>query len=324
MTVTAQIIADSISEDGVRITTFELDYPRIVHAELMTHREFSRNASSSRAIPTQLTIDRVMSDPAMPSHFGKNQAGMQDAGEHFELINGYTAQEWWALAGLSAAKFAQGFTDAGYHKQISGRGLETYSNIKVVVTSTSYDNWFWLRHCEMADPTIKVLANVMLAAYKESSPRLLLPGEWHVPYYFDGYWSASELGNQTDGSDDVDMHGHTLAEALKISSSCSAQVSYRKCDDTLEKAVGLYDRLVGAEKVHASPFEHQGTPVDATVDHDNSTDGDQNIIGRPVTWEPGITHVDRNGVFHSGNFKGWVQHRQLIPNHVATSFNYLD
>lgn len=318
MTITAEIIADSINEAGVRITTFELDYPRIVHAELMTHREFSRNASSSRAIPTQLTIDRVISDPAMPSHFGKNQAGMQDAGEHFELINGYTAQEWWRLAGISAAKFAQGFTDAGYHKQVSGRGLETYSNIKVVLTSTSFDNWFWLRHDEMADPTIHVLSNVMLAAYKESAPRVLLPGEWHVPYYYDGFWSATHALNSVN--EVVDSHGHTLEQALKISSSCSAQVSYRKNDDTLDKAEDLYARLVGADKVHASPFEHQATPI---MPHEDEW-GEViiNAHAFPLSWEKGITHVDREGNFWSGNFKGWRQHRQLIPNHVCKSFDY--
>lgn len=311
MTVTAEIIADSINEDGTRITTFVLDYPRIVHAELMTHREFSRNAASSRAIPTKAVLDRVMNDPAMPVHFGKNQTGMQDAGEHFELINGYTPQEWWKLMALSAAKFSEGFAEAGYHKQVANRGTEFAQNIKVVVTSTSYDNWFWLRHCEMADPTIKVLANVMLAAYNESSPRLLLPGEWHVPFYFDGYWSEFFEGSGTD------VHEYTLAEALKISSSCCAQVSYRKSDDSLEKAVGLYDRLVGADKVHASPFEHQGTPVAKSTVFTNA-------FAYPMSWEQGITHVDRNGVFHSGNFTGWIQHRQLIPNHVCESFSYIE
>lgn len=312
MTVTAQIIADSISDDGIRITTFELDYPRIVHAELMTHREFSRNAASSRAIPTKAVLERVMNDPAMPVHFGKNQTGMQDAGEHFELINGYTPQEWWKLMALSAAKFSEGFAEAGYHKQVANRGTEFAQNIKVVVTSTSYDNWFWLRYCEMADPTIKVLSNVMLSAYKDSTPRLLTSGEWHVPYYFDGYWSDVGTG--------LDVHGHTLADALKISSSCSAQVSYRKCDDTLEKAVGLYDRLVGAEKVHASPFEHQGTPIQSYNEQYGELTVNSMIY--PKSWEPGITHVDRNGVFHSGNFTGWIQHRQLIPNHVCVEFNY--
>lgn len=315
MTVTAQIIADSISDDGTRITTFELDYPRIVHAELMTHREFSRNAASSRAIPTKAVLERVMNDPAMPVHFGKNQTGMQDAGEHFELINGYTPQEWWKLMALSAAKFSEGFAEAGYHKQVANRGTEFAQNIKVVVTSTSYDNWFWLRYCEMADPTIKVLSNVMLSAYKDSTPRLLTHGEWHVPYYFDGYWSDAGTG--------LDVHGHTLADALKISSSCSAQVSYRKCDDTLEKAVGLYDRLVGAEKVHASPFEHQGTPMEYP---EWTNEACQHFIsrGEQFRWAEGVTHLDKDWKFHSGNFTGWIQHRQLIPNHVCTSFNYTE
>jgi len=313
MTVTAEIIADSISEAGVRITTFVLDYPRIVHAELMTHREFSRNAASSRAIPTASVLERVMNDPAMPVHFGKNQTGMQDAGEHFELINGYTPQEWWKLMALSAAKFSEGFAEAGYHKQVANRGTEFAQNIKVVVTSTSFDNWFWLRHCEMADPTIKVLADVMLAAYNNSSPHMLLPGEWHVPFYFDGYWSATTDAKLFELA--VDSHGHTLAEALKISSSCCAQVSYRKSDDSLEKAVGLYDRLVGADKVHASPFEHQGTPI--------KTPRFVGGVFGTNQWEDGVTHMDKDWKFHSGNFTGWIQHRQLIPNHVCNSFSYL-
>lgn len=313
MTITAEIIADSISPSGVRITTFELDYPRIVHSELMTHREFSRNAASSRAIPTKDILARVIADPAMPAHFGKNQSGMQDAGEHFELINGYTPQEWWRLMATSAAKFSQGFADAGYHKQIANRGTEFAQNIKVVVTATSYDNWFHLRYDEMADPTINVLAMVMWSAYDDSKPRQLLPGEWHVPYYFDGYWSC------VDDVTGLDIHGHTLDDALKISSSCSAQVSYRKSDDSLEKACALYERLVGAIKVHASPFEHQATPITQpiwTIELFNQT----SQANGSFAWEEGVTHMNRYGEFCSGNLKGWKQHRQLIPNHVCTKY----
>lgn len=313
MAITAEIIADSISPSGVRITTFELDYPRIVHSELMTHREFSRNAASSRAIPTKDILARVVADPAMPVHFGKNQSGMQDAGEHFELINGYTPQEWWRLMATSAAKFSQGFADAGYHKQVANRGTEFAQNIKVVVTATSYDNWFHLRYDEMADPTINVLAMVMWSAYEASKPHQLLPGEWHVPYYFDGFWSC------VDDETGLDAHGHTLDEALKISSSCSAQVSYRKSDDSLEKACALYERLVGAVKVHASPFEHQATPITQptwTIELFNQS---SNADGS-FAWEEGVTHMNRYGEFCSGNFKGWRQHRQLIPNHVCTKY----
>lgn len=314
MTVTAEIIADSISPSGVRITTFELDYPRLCHSELMTHREFSRNAASSRAIPVTAMIENIRRDMAMPVHFGKNQPGMQDAGEHFELVNGqYTAQEWYKLAGTSAIRFAEDLNAAGYHKQTVNRILEPYQHIKVVLTSTSYDNWFHLRYDEQADPTINVLAMVMHSAFTENKPHQLLPGEWHVPYYFDGFWSC------VDDATGLDAHGHTLDEALKISSSCSAQVSYRKSDDSLEKACALYERLVGAIKVHASPFEHQATPITQptwTIKLFNQT---SNADGS-FAWEEGVTHMNRYGEFCSGNLKGWRQHRQLIPNHVCTKY----
>jgi thymidylate synthase ThyX len=77
--ISAKIIADSISESeyGDRITTFELEYPRFIHGELMTHRLFSRNAASSRAIPINKMMDQVLTAPAMPVEWGLNKSGMQ-------------------------------------------------------------------------------------------------------------------------------------------------------------------------------------------------------------------------------------------------------
>ena len=43
--------------------TFELTYPRYIHSEFMTHRVFSRNASSSRAIPVKRMIEQVRNNP---------------------------------------------------------------------------------------------------------------------------------------------------------------------------------------------------------------------------------------------------------------------
>jgi len=73
----ARIILDSINPVGCRLTTWELRYPRMVHDELLTHRLFSRNAASSRAIPNERLIAQVLDDPAMPVWWGKNQSGMQ-------------------------------------------------------------------------------------------------------------------------------------------------------------------------------------------------------------------------------------------------------
>ena len=98
---TAKIIADSISEKGKRITTFELEYPRIIHSELMTHRVFSRNAMSSRAVPVGKMLQQIVENPAMPVRFGVNKRGMEDGGEHDQKIRveytdmELTPEEFW-------------------------------------------------------------------------------------------------------------------------------------------------------------------------------------------------------------------------------------
>ena len=72
MTITAKSVLSSVSPDGVRIDTLLLRYPRFIHSEFMTHRQFSRNASSSRAIPVERLIADVERDPAMPIFWGRN------------------------------------------------------------------------------------------------------------------------------------------------------------------------------------------------------------------------------------------------------------
>ena len=78
--IKVKIIADSISQtDGIRLTTFELEYPRYIHAEIMTHRVFSRNAQSSRAVPVDKQLERVRTSPVLPIEWGANKAGMSSA-----------------------------------------------------------------------------------------------------------------------------------------------------------------------------------------------------------------------------------------------------
>lgn len=306
MQIEAKIIAHSKSAvDGKEIVTYELIYPRIVHAELLTHRLFSRNAASSRAIPVTKVIEMVRENPAMPVRFGANQAGMQDKGaEHYGPVTlpvgyGYNAQisgrGAWVMAANDAADYAEAFSEAGYHKQIANRLLEPFQWMKTIVTATELDNWFWLRKHPDADPTIAALAEAMWEALQNSTPIELQPGDWHVPYYGSGCWQAADEGQ-----------GVSLEDALAISSSCCAQVSYRKLDDTIEKAKSVYERLVGSKPVHASPFEHQASPMRVPTLWGDLGD----------MWEEGVTHLDKQGNFWSGNFMGWIQHRQLIPNNA--------
>ena len=299
-----KIIADSISNDRMRIVTYELEYPRFIHAELMTHRLFSRNAASSRAIPIQKMMDMVMSMPASPIEWGVNQAGMQAK----ELLSGgkLTSAIWaWGQAAKSASKSADALEKVGLHKQIVNRVLEPFQTMKTIVTATEYDNWFWLRNHSDAQPEIKELAAQMLEAMAISVPNTLEPGEWHLPYIISSR-SNGVINYYTNSGQEV-----TLDEAKKISSSCCAQVSYRLLNDALDKALSIYDKLVTSTPVHASVFEHQATPMKVSIYDWNNT-----YYG----WEEGVTHLDRDGYLWSGNFRGWVQHRQLIPGNVCYKY----
>lgn len=327
--ISVKIVADSISHSGIRIITFELEYPRIIHSELMTHRLLSRNAMSSRAIPIKKMIEQVQQNPAMPVKFGKNQPGMQDAGEHSaQLGDGYSAEEWWKLAGLSAARFAAEFADAGYHKQIANRLLEPYQRMKTVVTATDWNNFFWLRVDPDADPTIYELAKAMKEASDNSIPDPLEPGQWHTPYV-DHVYGFEDIDDKEcavfEGYCVLDEENKpvmlTLEEALAISASCCAQVSYRVLNTSKEKALDIYEKLVSGNKVHASPFEHQATPMTEYREIENSdylTIGHINFPRDPSSWEEGITHADRQGQLWSGNLRGWRQHRQLVPDNAIS------
>lgn len=321
--ITAKIIADSVSSvSGDRITTFELEYHRYIHAETLTHRMFSRNAASSRAIPVKNMLELVRNSPAMPIHWGKNQAGMQAKEECSTLVklgrggnSLHGSNIWcWNYAASYAVEAAQWLSEAGYHKQIVNRLVEPFQMIKVVVTATSFDNFFWLQD---AQPEIAELARCMLVAYKRSIPQELKPGQWHVPYV-DVSFDESGIVYSVD---DVPI---TEDYAIKVSASCCAQVSYRKSDNSLEKAETVWERLVASQPVHASPTEHQATPMQSPegfiIVH--TEQGWHNEFEKGVTGRLLDTASGNLSSGLSNNFKGWIQHRALIANNVCNIYDY--
>lgn len=300
--ITAKCVAKSVSkETGVEITTLELTYPRMVHSEILTHRMFSRNAASSRAIPISKTIEQVLENPAMPVHWGKNQPGMQ-AKE--EIANPGHGENLWKYSAYVAAQNAKALDSAGLHKQVVNRILEPYVFMKTVVTATEWNNWDFLRFHGDADPTICELAHVAKLA-RDVEAEALESGEWHVPYFNSGWWKPCELEI---------CYYENLSQALAISSSCCAQVSFRSLDPSLEKAERIFDRLVNSKPVHASPFEHQATPINTYVGRCGAWENAGSDI---ETWADGVTHMDRDGNLWSGNFKSWLQHRQIIADNVV-------
>lgn len=257
--IEAKIICDSISPQGVRLTTFELKYPRFILSEFNTHRVFSRNSASSRAIPVKKMIKDVINDPVIPVFWGKNQAGMQ-AKEELSGIKLKAAQFLWKIARYPACGIAYFMTKIGLHKQITNRIIEPWMWTKTIVTATEWDNFFELRVHEDAQPEIYSLSTLMYQEYLNSTPKKLKYGEWHLPYV-----TEDELNNNT----------LSIESLIMVSGARCARVSYLTHDGKApdsSKDFRLYDDLVGSVPIHASPTEHQATP-------NKNTNFDKNFRG---------------------------------------------
>jgi thymidylate synthase ThyX len=295
MGVSAKVIAHSVSLADIRLVTVQCRYPKFIHGEVMTHRVFSRNASSSRAIPVERLIQDVLDDPAMPIHWGKNQKGMQARAEHDAPVDCGTREAAWLKARANAVEMALAFSNAGYHKQIVNRLLEPFYHINTLISATEWNNFFALRDHEDAQPEIRELAAQIKQAMAESEPTLLQPGEWHLPYVTEDEWRRGGL---------------SLDQAKMVSVARCARVSYMTQEGkkpSIEQDLALYDRLVGSAPLHASPAEHQATPD--RFDGNLKADDDRpDAEGSNGTWRFPSQH---------GNFRGWRQYRKFLPNEVV-------
>ena len=277
MTVFAKVILDSISNQKIRLPTVHMRYPRIVHSELMTHRVFSRNARSSRAVPSK----RLLAEEAYTPRFLKNQSGMQ-GGEPLSPGNQLTAELIWNRMAEVCSEGVAALAALGVHKQHANRPLEWFGYIDTLVTSTDWANFLALRDHRDAQPEICELARAVKIAFAESTPRLLLPGEWHLPY----------ISTEDEATYQPDI-------LRKLSAARCARISYAPFDGdaSIEAELERYERLVSAELIHASPTEHQATPDE-----------------RVAVVRDDVEELMWNHPHEHGNLRGWRQFRKMIPN----------
>ena len=253
MTCEVKIIEDSINpHNGIRLTTFQLKYWRSIHAELLTHRVFSRNASSSRAIPINTFLKQVWNDPAGPIHWGANQAGMK-ARTELTGFKKWFAQLMWKFTGKVVCSFVWLVNKVSKpHKQTFNRLLEPWQYISVIVTATEWDNWFELRNHPDAQPEIQELARMMKETMELSKPK---EKTYHLPY--------------VTGKDYFDENNEqrSIEQLMQISTARCARVSYLTHDGkipTIENDLKLFKQLVGSVPLHASPTEHSATALEDT------------------------------------------------------------
>jgi thymidylate synthase ThyX len=226
----------------------EATFHRFILPEFNTHRAFSRNAASSRAIPIKKVIAAVRNDPALPIFWGKNQSGMAAREEIDEAARGRARAEWQrALDNALASAERLASPDIELHKQLVNRILEPFAWITVIVSATEWANFFTQRCHPDAQPEIHALAEVMLDAYRASAPREVPLGAWHTPLIL---------------NDERMLDAATLR---KLSVARCARVSYLTHDNLrdIAKDLELYDRLMsGGANGHWSPTEHVATPLD--------------------------------------------------------------
>lgn len=278
----AKMVADSISNDGVRLSSIETCAPKFIDAEFEKHRMLSSNSSSSRAIPWNKLSSGAR---YMPFDVRKASKGMQG----HESLDGELLEEFLATLGYMRDFLV---SDLGHwsdkvHKQTLNRYIEAFSMQTKIVTGTEWSNFFNLRLDGAAQPEIQELARCIMDVMMKSVPKILKNGEWHLPY-------------------DIDFMAFNDYDHRRISAAGCARVSYSAHDGPREvgKDIKLAEMLITSK--HMTPFEHQATPMDAP-DYAGS-------IGY-ITNGSGITHIDRRGTPWSANFRRWVQYRQLLQGY---------
>lgn len=282
MTYAAEILADSISLDGHRITTFQITFPRFVLAEFNTHRVFSRNSASSRAIPVEKRIEQIRENPFVPEAFAANKRGMQ-AGETMSADDQMAARDAWLVACEDAVVQAENLAKIGVHKQWANRLLEPFAWHTVIVTATEWDNYWALRISEHAQPEIRIVSEMMKKCYDESTPQELGYGTWHMPLVGEKYGDLFM---------NPDLPPADPQWVAKISVARCARVSYLTHEGKRdpEADLKLYDRLVS--NGHMSPTEHAARPM---------------------------TVAELSMGEWCGNFRGWIQHRKEIRGEAVFS-----
>lgn len=213
----AEILLDSINPAGSRLTTMRVTMPRFILAEFNTHRVFSRNAASSRAISIKRRIEQVEQNPVFPLEWGLDQKGMS-ASNVLDQESAIDAVCEWKDAANYAVQQAKALQRLGLHKQIVNRILEPFTWVTVIVSSTEWENFFHLRISPMAQPEIRRTAELMKEALDASVPVQLKWGEWHVPLARDPWVAAGRLARvsyETEGKSDQEDKdlAHRLANS---------------------------------------------------------------------------------------------------------------
>lgn len=334
--ISANIVADSISIHGDRVTTFLLTFPRFILPELNTHRMFSRNSASSRAIPFEKMVKMVEEDPFIPIAWQKDHKGMQGT-EYFNEEESKSKIKEWLIARDNAVTQAKKLHSEGVTKQLCNRLLEPFLWHTVLLTATEFENFFKLRcpqyvinwypkdrpeALEPTQATFKSKEQAMLytgecSNWTENDWRMsnIAQAEIHMQALAEAMWDAYNKStpvflreNQWHIPYRENIDKDNIDDVIKIATARCARLSYMTFDNEIdyEKDIKLHDKLI--ENGHLSPLEHICQCL-TEEEYQTSTKTIGFYNGRIILEEGWC-----------GNLRGFKSYRYIIENGIYRSY----
>lgn len=320
----ARIVADSVSPDGVRLTTAELVFPRLILSEFNTHRILSKNSASSRAIPVRKQMEKILDHAYIPDVIGVNKAGMQAAeyleGENLESARyalsvkrdrslvgaledllGYDAVlDLFGGEARLAHVLLTGFSEPEF-KEDFRRGLDLYTELEKKVRA--------------GEPAPAGFINM----HKQTVNRYLEPFMWHTVVTSGTEWeNLFALRIHGDAQPEINTSISLLRDAMAESTPEELEIGQWHLpfvqEDEKEQAAADPEkwRWISTGRCARTSYET----------HDGKRDIEKDIELSKVRLEP-VGHMSpfehpatpaQDSQKWSGNFRGWDQFRKMIPN----------
>lgn len=348
--ISAKIIADSKNEFGNRITTMIVTFPRIILAEFNTHRMFSRNSASSRAIPFEKMLQSVSNNPFVPIAIQKDHKGMQGI-EYLEDIELDNALSNWSKNCDNAIKGAKVLSENNTTKQLCNRLLEPFMYHTVIVTATEWENFFALRcpkYGHKDGPDFRSKKDVINFLNKENNMQFEQSSwtdlQWlqsnkgqaeiHMMALAEAMWDAYNesspkllkagewhipFENKIDYSKFIELidlestQNKTPQEvAVMISTVMNARVSYTTIET--EQSEWTYDKYIKKHDELLSANPKHMSPFEHCARCMSKDEYTENGLSTMI-------NNDGRGYFEegvSGNFRGFIQYRKTFNNENIT------
>lgn len=352
--INAEIIADSHDGRGNRITTFVLTFPRFILAELNTHRMFSKNSASSRAIPFKKMVESVENDPFIPIAWQKDHKGMQGTEYFTDKHEVYNKVANWLTAKNRAIESAKFINELGVTKQLCNRLLEPFMYHKVILTATEFSNFFELRNSKYEyknqifnskkecirsysfekgfEEDLKYLQSLseidwLLMNKGQSEIHMMQLAECMWDAYNEnkpkllkeGEWHIP-FGDKIDVGEMIGISDYEsiLNQKIKIATARCARISYTTVGDTEKKdnyEADIKLHDILLESGHFSPFEHCARMM--TI-YEYLTFRRGKVL-EDNTYLPEYTKESDvqyldNTFGWVANFRGFIQYRHLLQN----------